>query len=157
MKALSVQGFDPTDVPTSYGDTLTFWVSLIVSKEQDNPPRAGLHFPRTCSGLLPDSSVSSVEQGNPSSNATEADVLNLCTPDHWISKLGFMCGLIDGPAWQDWDRRTIKQRIKLGQSGLLPLEVRFLHNPEAAHGFCGAALSSNIIHFTKVGLHTLSQ
>ena len=51
---------------------------------------------------------------------------------------------------QDWEQRTIKQRIKLGQSGLLPLEVRFLHNPDSAHGFCGAALSSNIIHFTKV-------
>ena len=29
-------------------------------------------------------------------------------------------------------------------------ELRFLHDPDQAHGFCGAALSSNVIHFTKV-------
>ena len=29
-------------------------------------------------------------------------------------------------------------------------ELRFLHNPDQPHGFCGAALSSNVIHFTKV-------
>lgn len=28
-------------------------------------------------------------------------------------------------------------------------ELRFLHNPDQPHGFCGAALSSNVIHFTK--------
>ena len=33
--------------------------------------------------------------------------------------------------------------------GLLQ-ELRFLHNPDQPHGFCGAALSSNVIHFTKV-------
>ena len=32
-----------------------------------------------------------------------------------------------------------------------PLQVRFLHDPSKAHGFVGALLSSNIIHFTKVG------
>ena len=30
-------------------------------------------------------------------------------------------------------------------------QVRFLHDPSKAHGFVGAALSSNVIHFTKVG------
>ena len=55
-----------------------------------------------------------------------------------------------GASRQDWEKRTVKQKVKLGQSGLLPLEVRFLHDPDKAHGFCGAALSSNIIHFTKV-------
>ena len=29
-------------------------------------------------------------------------------------------------------------------------ELRFLHDPDQAHGYCGAALSSNVIHFTKV-------
>lgn len=42
------------------------------------------------------------------------------------------------------------QTIKLGADGLIPLETRFLHEPTAPHGFVGAALSSNIIHFTKV-------
>ena len=32
-----------------------------------------------------------------------------------------------------------------------PPQVRFLHNPWQPHGFVGAALSSNVIHFTKVG------
>ena len=35
-------------------------------------------------------------------------------------------------------------------AGLIPLETRFLHNPSSLHGYVGAALSSNIIHFTKV-------
>ena len=35
-------------------------------------------------------------------------------------------------------------------AGLIPLETRFLHNPNSLHGYVGAALSSNIIHFTKV-------
>ena len=35
----------------------------------------------------------------------------------------------------------------LGAEGLIPLEVRFHHNPDSAHGFVGAALSSAIWHF----------
>lgn len=31
----------------------------------------------------------------------------------------------------------------------MPLEVRFLHEPSAPHGFVGAALSSNVIHIHK--------
>lgn len=69
------QGFDPSKVASSYGDTLTFW---------------------------------------------------------------------------DWKERKIVQQIKLGADGLIPLETRFLHEPSQAHGFVGAALSSNVIHFTKV-------
>ncbi len=42
------------------------------------------------------------------------------------------------------------QTIKLGPDGLIPLETRFLHDPSQPHGFVGAALSSNVIHFTKV-------
>ena len=37
----------------------------------------------------------------------------------------------------------------LGEDGLIPLEVKFLHNPNSCHGFCGAALSANVIHFWK--------
>ena len=36
----------------------------------------------------------------------------------------------------------------LGEDGLMPLEVKFMHNPDS-HGFCGAALSTNVIHFWK--------
>ena len=69
-----MQGFNPADVPTAYGDTLTFW---------------------------------------------------------------------------DWQQRRVTQTVKLGPDGLIPLELRFLHDPAQPHGFVGAALSSNVIHFTK--------
>ncbi len=54
----------------------------------------------------------------------------------------------------DWQKKKQVQTINLGSEGLIPLEIRFLHNPESTHGFVGAALSSNIIHFTKVALPT---
>jgi selenium-binding protein 1 len=49
----------------------------------------------------------------------------------------------------DWTKKKVMQKIDLGAEGLIPLEVRFLHEPTAPHGFVGAALSSNIIHFTN--------
>lgn len=49
----------------------------------------------------------------------------------------------------DWTEKKLIQEIDLGTDGLIPLEVRFLHEPSAPHGFVGAALSSNVIHFTK--------
>ncbi|WP_265109248.1 selenium-binding family protein [Halosolutus halophilus] len=49
----------------------------------------------------------------------------------------------------DWENGTVEQTIDLGEEGLIPLEVRFLHTPESTHGFVGAALSSNIFHFWR--------
>ena len=49
----------------------------------------------------------------------------------------------------DWSDREVDQTIDLGEEGMIPLEVRFLHSPEAAHGYVGAALSSNVFHFSK--------
>jgi len=49
----------------------------------------------------------------------------------------------------DWSQRTIAQRFDLGESGLLPLEVRFHHDPDSTHGFVGAALSSAIWHWRR--------
>ncbi len=51
----------------------------------------------------------------------------------------------------DWSKGSIAQSIDLGEKGLIPLEVRFHHNPESAHGFVGAALSSVLWHFDKEG------
>jgi selenium-binding protein 1 len=51
----------------------------------------------------------------------------------------------------DWKARRIAKSIDLGGSGLLPLEVRFHHDPDSAHGFAGAALSSTMWHFFKKG------
>lgn len=48
-------------------------------------------------------------------------------------------------------------QISLGPEGLIPLEVRFLHSPFQPHGFVGAALSSNVIHFTKARCAALRQ
>ncbi|WP_137287537.1 selenium-binding protein SBP56-related protein [Halorussus salinisoli] len=47
----------------------------------------------------------------------------------------------------DWENRTVEQTLDLGEEGMIPLEVRFLHTPESTHGFVNAALSSNVFHF----------
>lgn len=52
----------------------------------------------------------------------------------------------------DWEKKVPVQRIDLGNDGLIPLELRFLHDPIQAHAYVGCALSSNIIHITKVKL-----
>ena len=49
----------------------------------------------------------------------------------------------------NWKERKIEQSIDLGDNGLIPLEVRFHHNPDSTHGFVGAALSSTIWHWEK--------
>jgi selenium-binding protein 1 len=50
-----------------------------------------------------------------------------------------------------WDlaERRLAQTIDLGEQGLVPLEVRWLHDPEAEQGFVGAALSSVIWRFHR--------
>src|SRR4051812_3558634 len=40
-------------------------------------------------------------------------------------------------------------RRELGDTGLVPLEVRWLHDPDADEGFVGAALSSTMWHFHR--------
>jgi len=49
----------------------------------------------------------------------------------------------------NWTERKLIQKTDLGNEGMIPLEVRFLHNPTKPHGFVGAALSSSIIHFYR--------
>jgi selenium-binding protein 1 len=51
----------------------------------------------------------------------------------------------------DWEARKIVQSVDLGAKGLIPLEVRFHHNPDSTHGFVGAALSSVMWHWHKSG------
>lgn len=51
----------------------------------------------------------------------------------------------------DWKGRRIAQSIDLGPEGLIPLEVRFFHDPDSTHGYVGAALSSTIWHWTTKG------
>jgi selenium-binding protein 1 len=47
------------------------------------------------------------------------------------------------------EERRLEQSVDLGDSGLVPLEIRWLHDPDAESGFVGAALSSTIFHFTR--------
>jgi selenium-binding protein 1 len=51
----------------------------------------------------------------------------------------------------DWTTHDIVQSVDLGESGHIPLEVRFQHNPDSTHGFAGAALSSTMWRFHKPG------
>lgn len=48
----------------------------------------------------------------------------------------------------DWSSRTFIQAIDLGK-GSTPLEIRFLHDPAAAEGFVGCALSGAVHRFYK--------
>ena len=45
--------------------------------------------------------------------------------------------------------RSLEQTVDLGENGLIPLEVRWKHDPEAESGFCGATLSSTICHWQR--------
>jgi selenium-binding protein 1 len=56
----------------------------------------------------------------------------------------------------DWSTRKLMQSIDLGAEGLIPLEVRFHHDPASAHGFVGAALSSSMWHYHQSGDKWLS-
>ena len=49
----------------------------------------------------------------------------------------------------DWNNHEILQHIDLGEDGLIPLELRFLHHPDTNEGYVGAALSSNVLRFYK--------
>ena len=49
----------------------------------------------------------------------------------------------------DWTERKHIQEVDLGTDGLIPLELRFLHDPNATQGYVGAALSSNMIRFYR--------
>ncbi len=49
----------------------------------------------------------------------------------------------------DLEKRKVIQSIDLGDTGMIPLEIRWLHEPDAETGFVGAALSSTIWRFYR--------
>src|SRR3982751_3326764 len=51
----------------------------------------------------------------------------------------------------DFAQRKIAKTVDLGQDGLVPLEVRFHHDPDSSHGYVGVALSSNVYHWHNNG------
>lgn len=54
----------------------------------------------------------------------------------------------------DLEKRSHQQTIDLGEAGLIPLEVRWLHNPDAEQGFVAATLSSSLWHIHSNGTWT---
>ena len=51
----------------------------------------------------------------------------------------------------DFKNKRIEKSVDLGEEGMIPLEVRFHHDPASTHGFVGVTLSSNIFHWHKNG------
>ncbi|MBV9280163.1 MAG: selenium-binding protein [Chloroflexi bacterium] len=54
----------------------------------------------------------------------------------------------------DLETRSHQQALDLGDTGLVPLEVRWLHDPEATEAFVPATLSSTLWHIHKNGSWT---
>ncbi|XP_014222890.1 selenium-binding protein 1 isoform X1 [Trichogramma pretiosum] len=48
-----------------------------------------------------------------------------------------------------WKDRKLQQVINLGEEGIAPLEVRFLHDPKSCEGYVGCAVKSVIYRFYK--------
>ncbi|XP_015595578.1 methanethiol oxidase [Cephus cinctus] len=48
-----------------------------------------------------------------------------------------------------WSGRNLLQTIDLGEDGIAPLEIRFLHEPTASEGLVGCAVKSAIFRFFK--------
>jgi selenium-binding protein 1 len=51
----------------------------------------------------------------------------------------------------DLEKRELQQSIDLGDTGLIPLELRWLHDPDSEEGFVGAALSSTMWRYHRNG------
>lgn len=49
----------------------------------------------------------------------------------------------------DFEARKIVKSVDLGDQGMIPLEVRGLHDPASSEGFFAATLSSNVFHWWK--------
>ncbi|XP_029648147.1 methanethiol oxidase [Octopus sinensis] len=49
----------------------------------------------------------------------------------------------------NWTTRDLEQVIDLGQDGLIPLEIRFRHDPESPEGFVGCCLGSSVYRIFK--------
>ncbi len=45
-----------------------------------------------------------------------------------------------GLCFWNWQEQTILKKFDLGEDGLIPLEVRFHHDPKSTHGFVCASL-----------------
>jgi selenium-binding protein 1 len=82
--------------------------------------------------------LASSEFGEPTAYESGFDPADVAA-GHYGSRLHF---------WSLSERR-VEQTVDLGDTGLVPLEVRWLHDPDADEGFVGAALSSTMWHFHR--------
>ena len=48
-----------------------------------------------------------------------------------------------------WKNKTLQQVINLGDEGIAPLEIRFLHDPKSSEGYVGCAVKSTVYRFYK--------
>jgi selenium-binding protein 1 len=86
---------------------------------------------------------------------------NMMVSSEWASPKTFMPGfdledVAKGKYGQQihfWDfkKKKVSKTVDLGADGMIPLEVRFMHDPDRPEGYVGATLSSNMIHFKKNG------
>lgn len=49
-----------------------------------------------------------------------------------------------------WKERKLTQVIPLGEEGVAPLEIRFLHDPLATEGFVGCAVTSSVFRCVQM-------
>lgn len=73
-----------------------------------------------------------------------------------VFKMGFDVGDPRDPAaygrslnFYSWSERTLKQTLNLGDDGIAPLEIRFLHDPKSCVGFVGCSVTSNVYKFYR--------
>lgn len=52
----------------------------------------------------------------------------------------------------DWTTHRKLQTIHLGEDGAIPLEIRFLHDPDAAEGYVGCALGGSVFRFYRTAV-----
>ncbi|MBI1385522.1 MAG: selenium-binding protein [Rhizobiales bacterium] len=84
---------------------------------------------------------------------------NMMVSSEWAAPKTFMPGFdLDdvskgkyGQQVHFWDfkGKRIARTFDLGAEGLIPLEVRGLHDPRSTHGYFAATLSSNVFHWRK--------
>ncbi|MEX3011900.1 selenium-binding family protein [Hoeflea sp. TYP-13] len=84
---------------------------------------------------------------------------NMMVSSEWAAPNTFMPGFdLDDVAagkygqsvhFWDFEGKRIAKSVDLGGEGMIPLEVRGLHDPESNHGYFAATLSSNVFHWWK--------
>jgi len=84
---------------------------------------------------------------------------NVMISTEWGHPKCFMNGLdlkdVEGGSYgthlnvYDWKEKRLIQKIDLGMEGVMPLEIRFLHDPKATEGFVGSALFAKMFRFYR--------